>query len=44
VAQAIVDKVQKHPTNPGKLSLSDLAGYQPRKRTPICHDYAATGK
>ena len=44
VAQAIVDKVQKHPTNPGKLSLSDLAGYQPRKRTPICHDYATVGK
>jgi len=44
VAQAIVDKVQKHPTNPGKLSLSDLAGYQPRKRTPICHDYSATGR
>jgi gamma-glutamyltranspeptidase/glutathione hydrolase len=44
VAQAIVDKVRKHPTNPGKLSLSDLAGYQPRKRTPICHDYAATGR
>jgi gamma-glutamyltranspeptidase/glutathione hydrolase len=44
VAQAIVDKVQKHPTNPGRLSLSDLAGYQPRKRTPICHDYAAVGK
>ena len=44
VAQAIVDKVQKHPTNPGKLSLSDLAGYQPRKRTPICHDYTATGR
>ena len=27
IAQAIVDKVQKHPTNPGKLSLADLAGY-----------------
>jgi gamma-glutamyltranspeptidase len=32
VAQAIVDKVRKHPTNPGKLSLADLAGYQPKKR------------
>ena len=27
VAQAIVDKVTRHPTNPGKLSLADLAGY-----------------
>jgi len=41
VAQAIVDKVQKHPTNPGKLSLSDLAGYQAVKREPICSDYRA---
>jgi gamma-glutamyltranspeptidase/glutathione hydrolase len=44
VAQAIVDKVRNHPTNPGKLSLSDLASYQPRKRTPICHDYKANGR
>lgn len=44
VAQAIVDKVQKHPTNPGKLTLADLAGYQPKKRAPICHDYQARGK
>ena len=41
IAQAIVDKVQKHPTNPGKLTLADLAGYQPKKRAPICHDYRA---
>ena len=38
VAQAIVDKVQKHPTNPGKLSLADLAGYAPQRRAPLCHD------
>ena len=44
VAQAIVNKVQQHPTNPGKLSLADLAAYQPRKRAPICHDHAAAGK
>ena len=31
VAQTIVDKVQKHPTNPGKLTLADLAAYQPKK-------------
>ncbi len=41
VAQAIVGKVQNHPTNPGKLSLADLAGYQSIKRAPICSDYRA---
>jgi len=44
VAQAIVDKVQKHPTNPGKLSLADLAGYQSIKREPICSDYRANAR
>ncbi|CAM3483737.1 gamma-glutamyltransferase family protein [Paracidovorax anthurii] len=41
VAQAIVAKVQGHPTNPGKLSLADLAGYQPKKREALCSDYTA---
>ena len=41
VARAIVAKVQGHPTNPGKLALGDLAGYQAKKRDPICHDYTA---
>jgi len=44
VAQAIVNKVQNHPTNPGKLALSDLAHYQAKKRAPICSDYSASGK
>ncbi len=44
VAQAIVDKVQKHAGNPGQLSLADLAGYQPKKRAPICHDYKARAR
>ena len=44
VAQAIVVKVQSHPTHPGKLALSDLAGYEPKKREPICHDYRALAK
>jgi gamma-glutamyltranspeptidase / glutathione hydrolase len=44
VAQAIVDKVQRHPTNPGKMTLADLAGYQPKKRAPLCHDYKAKGR
>ena len=41
VAQAIVSKVQGHATNPGKLAMSDLANYQPKKRDPICSDYSA---
>ncbi len=44
VAAAIVKKVQSHPTNPGKLTMADLANYQAKKRVPICHDYAAKGK
>jgi gamma-glutamyltranspeptidase / glutathione hydrolase len=44
IAQAIVDKVQKHPTNPGKLTMADMAGYQTKKREAICTDYAAKGK
>ncbi len=39
VAQAIVDKVRKHPTNAGVLSLQDLANYAPKKREPLCFDY-----
>ena len=41
IAQAMVKKVQGHPTNPGKLSMGDLAGYQVKKREPICTDYFA---
>ena len=44
VAQAIVNAVQQHPTNPGLLALTDLAGYQAKKREPICHDYTAATK
>ncbi len=44
IAQAIVQKVRSHPTNPGRLALSDLAAYQPRKREPLCHPYAAQGR
>ena len=44
VARAIVDKVQGHPTNPGRMALTDLAGYQAKKREPICHDYRAAQK
>ncbi|MEO7937044.1 MAG: gamma-glutamyltransferase [Burkholderiaceae bacterium] len=41
VAQAIVDKVRQHPTNPGQLSLNDLSQYRAIKRAPICSDYRA---
>ncbi len=41
IAQAMVKKVQGHPTNPGKLSMSDLSGYQVKKREPLCSDYFA---
>jgi gamma-glutamyltranspeptidase/glutathione hydrolase len=44
IAQAIVAKVRSHPANPGMLSMSDLAGYQPKQRTPLCHDWRASGR
>ncbi|MEZ0309326.1 MAG: gamma-glutamyltransferase [Ramlibacter sp.] len=44
VAQAIVNKVRTHPTNPGRMTLADLAAYEPKKRAPICYDYAARAK
>jgi gamma-glutamyltranspeptidase/glutathione hydrolase len=44
IAQAIVAKVQGHPTNPGKLALADLAGYQAKQRAPLCHAYSARGR
>ncbi len=44
IAQAIVQKVRRHPANPGRMSLADLAGYQPKQRPPICSDYRARAK
>ncbi len=44
VAEAIVTKVRRHPTNPGQLALADLAGYQARQREPLCSDYRAAGR
>ncbi|WP_018150873.1 gamma-glutamyltransferase family protein [Leeia oryzae] len=41
IAKAMVAKVQGHPTNPGTLSLSDLANYRPVKREAFCSDYQA---
>ncbi|GAB4397982.1 MAG: gamma-glutamyltransferase [Rhodoferax sp.] len=39
LAQAIVDKVRNHPTNPGRMTLADLAGYQAKVREPVCAIY-----
>lgn len=44
IAQAIVDKVRQHPTNPGQLALADLAAYQAIQRQPLCHDYRAAAR
>ncbi len=44
VAEAVVRKVQQHPTNPGRLTLSDLAHYQAKERTPLCFDHAAASR
>ncbi|WP_322614846.1 gamma-glutamyltransferase [Pseudomonas sp. BIC9C] len=38
VAEEIAAKVQGH-ANPGSLSLTDLANYQAKERTPLCTDY-----
>ena len=35
-AYALVKQVNDHPTNPGQIALSDLNGYEPRQRDPIC--------
>ena len=39
VAQAIVDKVNHHPTNPGQLSMADMAAYKAKVRTAVCGGY-----
>lgn len=39
IARAIVERVSSHPERPGRLSLSDLAGYQARERAPVCGAY-----
>ena len=41
VAEAIAQKVQNHPTNPGKMTTQDLANYRAVVREPLCFDYAA---
>lgn len=41
VAQAMVRKVQQHPSNPGRLSEQDLAGYTAKQREALCFDHIA---
>ncbi len=41
IARDIAAKVAGHPTNPGKLTAADIAGYQPKSRVPVCSDYRA---
>ena len=44
VAQAVVDRVRKHPENPGLLSMADMAAYQAKRRSPLCTNYAPRAK
>ena len=39
VAEAIVRAVTSHETNPGGMTLEDLANYQAMERTPVCAPY-----
>ncbi|MDW6020336.1 gamma-glutamyltransferase [Mesorhizobium sp. BAC0120] len=39
IAHDIVAVVNGHPTNPGRLSLADLAGYEVKQRPAICAPY-----
>ncbi len=43
VAQAVADKVQKHPQRPGSLTTADMASYQAVAREPLCFDQKWTG-
>ena len=35
-AQALVEQVRQHPSNPGQLTLADLDGYKPRQLDAMC--------
>lgn len=39
IANAMVAKVNGHPSNPGGLSRNDMTGYRAREREPVCSDY-----
>lgn len=44
LAQDIVNKVRRHPSNPGRLTLADLSGYTSQVRTPVCAVYRSRYK
>ncbi len=39
IAEDIVAKVRGHASNPGQLTMADLAGYRAKIREPVCSDY-----
>lgn len=39
VAKAIVDAVQGHRSNPGTMTMDDLAAYEAKRREPVCAPY-----
>jgi gamma-glutamyltranspeptidase/glutathione hydrolase len=39
IAAAIAAKVRAHPTNPGLLTVADIAAYRPVEREPLCFSY-----
>jgi gamma-glutamyltranspeptidase/glutathione hydrolase len=41
IARSIVAKVRSHPLRPGRLSETDLASYQPRRRDALCSEWRA---
>lgn len=41
IARDIAAKVAGHPSNPGKLTAADIAGYRAKEREPVCSDYKA---
>lgn len=42
IAQALVDKVRQHPSNPGFLSLQDLQTYQALERDALCFKHPSS--
>lgn len=44
LAQAIINKVQQHPYNPGVLTMRDLNNYRAVVREPLCFSHTAPAK
>ncbi|MCG6656943.1 gamma-glutamyltransferase [Halomonas campisalis] len=41
IAEDLVERVRSHHTRPGALGLEDLAGYEAKRREPLCGDWKA---